>query len=154
MLYFAYGSNMDCGQMRKRCPSARFMGIALLPDHKLAFTRKSETRGCGVADAVPDADRRVWGVVYEIDDIDVDKLDKCEGYRAGRETNSYWRRERLILLDGDVQQPLTVSAYFASPQQDPPLPDAVYKSLIVDGAKFWQLPNDYIRELEHIEVSG
>ena len=68
MLYFAYGSNMNWQQMRERCPSARFVGVALLSEHKLAFTRKSKKRGCGVADAVLEGGRKVWGVIYEIDD--------------------------------------------------------------------------------------
>jgi len=79
MLYFAYGSNMNWQQMQERCPSARFFGVALLPDHKLAFTRKSIKRGCGVADAVPTQGQKVWGVVYEVTDRDVIKLDKSEG---------------------------------------------------------------------------
>jgi len=54
MLYFAYGSNLDFAQMRDRCPSALFVAIAKLPDHRLAFTRKSIKRACGVADAVPE----------------------------------------------------------------------------------------------------
>jgi len=52
MLYFAYGSNMDWNQIRGRCPSASFLGIAVLLDHRLAFSRYSTTRNCGVADAV------------------------------------------------------------------------------------------------------
>jgi hypothetical protein len=36
MQYFVCGSNMDWLQMREHCPSAHFVGIALLPDHKLA----------------------------------------------------------------------------------------------------------------------
>jgi len=52
MLNFAYGSNMNWNQMRERCPSSRFVGIAVLRDHKLAFTRESVNHGCGVADVV------------------------------------------------------------------------------------------------------
>jgi hypothetical protein len=66
MLYFAYGSNMDWGQMKGRCPSVRFVGVAKLPDHRLVFTRKSVNRGCGVADVVRDAGGGVWGAVFEI----------------------------------------------------------------------------------------
>jgi gamma-glutamylcyclotransferase len=94
MLYFAYGSNMNWQQMQNRCPSARFFGIALLPDHKLAFTRKSIKRGCGVADAAPTQNHNVWGIVYEITAQDIEALDKSEGYMPGREKNSYFRRER------------------------------------------------------------
>lgn len=50
--YFAYGSNLDWHQMKKRCPYARFRCVAKLPNHRLAFTRKSRTRGCGVSDVV------------------------------------------------------------------------------------------------------
>ena len=70
MLYFAYGSNMDWDQMRTRCPSAAFVGIARLPDHRLAFTRFSKTRKCGVADVVPAKGQSVWGAVFSIDERD------------------------------------------------------------------------------------
>lgn len=154
MLYFAYGSNMNWQQMRERCPSARFVGVALLADHKLAFTRESAKRGCGVADAVHEHGRELWGVVYEIDDLDLGKLDRCEGYSPGREKNSYWRRERLVLLDRDKERPLTVCSYFGDPQSNPPLPNSEYKQLLVSGARHWHLPEEYVRELEAIAVSG
>lgn len=154
MLYFAYGSNIDWNQMRKRCPSSRFVGVAVLHDHKLAFTRKSTTRDCGVADAVPEDGRDVWGVVYEITDLDVGKLDSSEGYWPGRVKNSYWRRECVVCVEEDEGRPLTVWAYFAEPQQNPPLPNAEYKELILSGARHWHLPEKYVRELEQIKVSG
>ena len=68
--------------------------------------------------------------------------------------NSYWRRERLVLLYGDAQRPLTVSAYFGDPQPNPPLPNAEYKDLILSGARHWHLPDEYTHQLEQIEVSG
>jgi gamma-glutamylcyclotransferase (GGCT)/AIG2-like uncharacterized protein YtfP len=154
VLYFAYGSNMNWQQMRERCSSARFVGIASLPDHKLAFTRKSVKRRCGVADAVREDGKKIWGVVYEIAGLDVGKLDVCEGYRRGREKNSYWRRECLVFLDGDQQRPLTAFSYFGDPQSNPPLPNQEYKQLIVSGARHWHLPDGYVRDLEAIEVSG
>jgi gamma-glutamylcyclotransferase len=153
MLYFAYGSNMYWQQMQDRCSSARFLGVALLPDHKLAFTRKSISRGCGVADAVPMQGQKVWGVVYEIADRDIKKLDKSEGYMPGREKNSYFRRECLVLLIGDARQPLSAFIYFGDPTPNPPLPNIDYKNLILSGAQYWKLPEAYVRELETIEVS-
>lgn len=153
VLTVAYGSNMDWEQMRTRCPSARFVGVANLPKHRLAFTRRSESRGCGVADAVPDDDREVWGVVYEIDSRDVGSLDASEGFRPGRATNAYRRAERHVFVDGKESRPLTVSIYFAEPQDDPPPPNSVYKALILSGTRHWHLPGDYIHELEQIEVA-
>src|SRR5260370_28717436 len=81
MLYFAYGSNMDWDQMKTRCPSACFVGVAVLRDHRLAFTRRSKKRACGVADAVPEEGAAVWGAVFEIADVDIGRLDDTEGYR-------------------------------------------------------------------------
>lgn len=154
MLYFAYGSNMDWKQMKERCPSARFVGVAKLPDHRLAFTRKSIKRGCGVADAVRENERSVWGAVYEISALDVGAVDKSEGYRPGREKNSYWRRECMVFLDGDEERPLTAETYFAEPEANVPPPNQAYRNLILSGARHWHLPADYLVELEAIVVSG
>jgi len=154
MLYFAYGSNLDWSQMRERCPSARFVSVAKLKDHRLAFTRKSVERRCGVSDVIPDRGLNVWGVVYEIDEPDLVRLDKCEGFvpGRGREENSYFREERYVYRDGNDDAPLLALVYFAIPQNNPPRPNAEYKRLIVDGARHWHLPVDYILELEQIEV--
>ena len=153
MFYFAYGSNLDWSQMRERCPSARFVAVAKLKGHRLAFTRRSTGRGCGVADAVSDPGHDVWGVVYEIDQRDVGSLDQSEGFAPGRARNSYVREERHVYAEGDDQRPLITSIYFAIKEDNPPLPNAEYKRLIVDGAKFWHLPQGYIAELERIEVA-
>ena len=152
MLYFAYGSNLSRDQMMCRCPSARFVCVAMLPGHRLAFTRRSRTHGCGVADAVPEAGQQVWGAVFEIPDLEVGALDRSEGYRPGREENAYWRQECTVFRDGDLQQPLPVWAYFAKREANSPPPSAEYKRLILDGARYWGLPEDYVRELEQIEV--
>jgi len=154
VLYFAYGSNMNWTQMQDRCSSARVVSIARLPDHRLAFTRRSVKRACGGADALIEAGRSVWGVVFEISGADVIALDKSEGYRPGREENSYWRSPRIVFLDGDDRRPITAEAYFAEPESDPPPPSQAYMALILSGARHWRLPDDYIAELEAIEVSG
>lgn len=154
MLYFAYGSNLDWTQIKSRCPSARFVCKAILKDHELAFTRRSKERGCGVADVLPATNRVVWGVVYQISELDIGQLDKSEGYRPERprKDNSYVREERHVYAEGDSQKPLSVSVYVANKQENPPLPIQKYKMLIVNGAKFWHLPEDYIQELEQIKV--
>lgn len=145
---------MDWAQMKARCPSVNFVGVARLADHRLAFTRKSVNRGCGVADVVRETGRSVWGAVFQLSELDVGALDKSEGYRPGREKNSYWRRECIVFEDGDEHRPVTAQTYFADPQPNPPLPNEAYKALILAGARYWYLPADYIAELEAIEVSG
>jgi gamma-glutamylcyclotransferase (GGCT)/AIG2-like uncharacterized protein YtfP len=153
MLYFAYGSNMCEDQMVERCPSARFVGIATLRDYKLAFTRRSKTRRCGVADAIESPGQVLWGVVYELRDSDIDSLDQSEGYRPGRQVgNSYWRLESHVYLHNDERERCRVWTYFAERQADPPKPNRAYADLIVGGARRWGLPPDYIAVLRQIAV--
>jgi gamma-glutamylcyclotransferase (GGCT)/AIG2-like uncharacterized protein YtfP len=154
VLSLAYGSDLDSEQMRSRCPSARFICVAELRDHNLVFPRRSKVRGCGVASIEARRGSSVWGVVYQIDEVDVAKLDASEGYMPGRESgkNSYVREERHVHADGDEAKPLLVWVYVAHPHAKPPLPNVDYKQLIVDGAKSWHLPGEYISELEQIEV--
>jgi hypothetical protein len=66
MLYFAYGSNMDPAQLAQRCPSARFIAVAKLPDHRLAFTRFAKDRGCGTCDGIAEPDQAILGIVPDI----------------------------------------------------------------------------------------
>ena len=153
-LTFAYGSNMDFGQMRERCPSAQFVCIATLKDYHLGFPRKNKL-GHGVAGALPASRVFIWGVVYEITEYDLAVLDVKEGYRPSRaaEDNSYNRRAGTVFPGGDETKPLNVEIYFAVPQENPPLPNQTYKDLIVNGARHWNLPADYIAELEKIQVA-
>ena len=145
---------MHWPQIKERCPSARFVGLAKLPDHRLAFTRKSVKRGCGVADVVSDLGQHTWGVVFEINDLDVGFLDQSEGYCPGRNENSYWRRESMVFIDGNDEHPLTAHTYFAQAQPNPPLPNQAYKELILSAAMHWRLPAEYIAQLNAIEVRG
>ena len=154
MLYFAYGSNLYAAQMKERCPSAKFVCRAKLPFHRLAFTLKSVERECGVADVLYDKRREVWGVVYEIPENELKNLDKDESFRPGRpdEKNKYTRENHYVWPEGDLKRALLVCLYHGHPQLDPPLPSYDYKRLIIEGARHWDLPAEYIRELESIEA--
>ena len=103
---------------------------------------------------VREAERHVWGVVYQISGLELGVLDKCEGFRPERDRNSYWRRECMVFLDGEDERPVTVETYFAERQPHPPMPNQAYKDLILKGARHWHLPADYISELQAIEISG
>jgi gamma-glutamylcyclotransferase (GGCT)/AIG2-like uncharacterized protein YtfP len=108
-----------------------------------------------VADAVPAPGQNVWGVVYEIDQRDVGELDRSEGFSPNRPgaRNAYVRKECHVYVDDDSDRPLAAFAYFAIREVNPPPPNAEYKRLIAEGAKFWHLPADYIEQLEAIPAS-
>jgi len=153
MLYFAYGSNLNWEQIKKRVPSSSFHGIAKLENYRLDFTRKSVNRGCGVADIVKDENKDVWGVIYQFDEKDLGKLDKCEGYNPNRVENAYRRIEKMIYLEGKKDQPMTVYTYEVIDKEFGKYkPNKDYKGLIVTGAKYWDLPKEYIKFLENIET--
>jgi hypothetical protein len=83
--------------------------------------------------------------------MDVGNLDRSEGFSPGRVQNSYTREERHVLIEGNRDKPIAAWVYFAQREANPPLPNAEYKRLIVEGAKFWHLPAHYVAELEKIE---
>lgn len=154
MLYFAYGSNMDWEQMKERAPSAEFLSVARLKDHRLAFSRRSKHRGGGSADALYDPGQELWGVVYQIDEQDFAELDRAEDIIPGRARNGYRREKSRVCVDGDETRPLEVYIYFAVKEKDPPPPSAPYIQQIVRGAKHWGLPEAYIERLEQIKTVG
>ena len=156
MLYFAYGSNIHWAQMKQRCPLAKFVCRAKLPAHRLAFTLKSARRNCGVADVLPDKAKDVWGVVYELPANELKDLDKDEHFSQARpnDQNGYTREDYYVWQEGDTDQPLLVALYRGHPQLDPPLPGDDYKELIVADAKHWNLPAEYIRQLESIHTEA
>ena len=152
MLYFAYGSNLDWGKMKKTIPSSIFYGKAKLENYRLDFTRESKNWDCGVADIVED-NKDVWGVIYQFDEKDLGRLDKCEGYNPNRVKNAYRRIEKMVYLEGKKDQPMTVYTYEVIDKEFGKYkPNNDYKKLIVDGAKHWSLPKEYIDFLESIET--
>jgi gamma-glutamylcyclotransferase len=146
MLYFAYGSNMNWEQMKLRCPSASFLCKAVLKDYKIALTRKS-LKGYGVADIVPSHGNHVWGVVYKIDDIDLGFLDTAEGYYPNRLQNAYKRIEIIVFAEANKENPLTMFTYEVVEKEQNEIPTVQeYKNKILEGAKFWHLPEEYIKK--------
>lgn len=150
MLYFAYGSNLDPEQMKKRCPSYQFRCLALLPGFRLAFTRYYESRRSGVADVVEDdASPGVWGVVYDISKEDLNVLDACEGYHGKGKNNAYDRCCTTVLEEGEEERPLSVLIYIVAKKSDkeyPPSED--YMRHIISGAEHWGVPEDYLEFLK------
>jgi hypothetical protein len=42
---------------------------------------------------------------------------------------------------------------FADRQPNPPLPNMAYKQQLVEGARFWGLPEEYQEQLRRIETA-
>ena len=77
MLYFAYGSNLNHFQMKRRCKDSIFLKKINLKDFKLTF--RSNYRA---ADIEPKKHSIVTGALFEISKSDEKKLDVYEDFPA------------------------------------------------------------------------
>ena len=75
MLYFAYGSNLNHFQMKRRCKDSLFLKKMNLKDFKLTFRSKYRA-----ADIEKNKDSLVPGGLFEISKSDEKKLDIYEDY--------------------------------------------------------------------------
>lgn len=92
--YFAYGSNLYASQMSQRCPGAKVVRKAYLPNYKLMFR--------GVADVTKRKGARAEGILFDVTEEHVRSLHKFEGYPFkykvvvgkvivdGREIDAFW----------------------------------------------------------------
>ena len=154
VLYFAYGSNMSLKQIQDRCPDCKKVAIGVLRDHNLVFLSYSKNRKCGVASIEVSQGDEVWGVVYELSDADLAKLDKCEGYNPHHapHKNSYNRASISVNLCGHLERQCNCLTYFATVQAGTFLPNEEYKRAIQRGAEENGLPESYIDKLRDISV--
>ena len=95
-LYFAYGSNLNVGQMAVRCPMAQLVCRAVLEGYELAFR-------CGVLTVLPKEGGRVDGLLWKVNAWDERALDRYEGYPH------LYTKERLSVQTSNGPQ--TVVAY-------------------------------------------
>lgn len=124
--------------MAEHCPGHSVVGVAELPGHRFAFSRRSVRTGTGVADVVADPARSVWGVLYEVGDLAT--LDAKEG--AG------WAYDRcgVEVKVGD-ETVAAVTYKVKTPEPDEVRPSDVYIAGIIEAAKARGLPADYIDQL-------
>jgi gamma-glutamylcyclotransferase (GGCT)/AIG2-like uncharacterized protein YtfP len=133
--YFAYGSNMDEGQMVLRCPNAKLVSRASLADHSFLINER------GVASVTAATNRVVHGLLWTIDHTDEKALDRFEGTGRG-----HYRKEVLQIqqtTDGAVD----ALVYIASSNKSG-IPRAGYMEKIKRTATEHGLPENYLAELQ------
>ena len=80
--YFAYGSNLDLHQMRRRCPDSTPLNASRLDAHELRFVGFSNSWRGGVATVHPARGKIVHGIIYRLSPTDFERLDRHEsGYK-------------------------------------------------------------------------
>ena len=144
--YFAYGSNLDLRQMRRRCPGSVALGRARLPGYRLAFTRYATKRRGGVADVIAEEGAEVWGALYDIDEANLAALDEFEGAPRA------YRRETIAVIDDEGAE-REAFIYIAN-RTGTFAPGRDYLALIVRGAREHGLPEEYIRAIEQVRTAS
>lgn len=90
--YIAYGSNLNVYQMRYRCPNARIIGTAVVPNYELLF--KGSKTGSYLT-IEPKDGSGVPVAVWETTAEDELALDRYEGYPT-----FYYKKELVLPIKG------------------------------------------------------
>lgn len=90
--YVAYGSNLNIPQMRWRCPSARIIGTAEIPDYRLMF--KGSQSGAYLT-IEPCEGMSVPVAAWEVTADDERALDRYEGF-----PRFYYKAEMKLPVTG------------------------------------------------------
>jgi gamma-glutamylcyclotransferase (GGCT)/AIG2-like uncharacterized protein YtfP len=92
MLYFAYGSNLNHFQMKRRCKDSIFLKKINLKDFKLTFRSKYRA-----ADIEYKKGSIVPGGIFEISNIDEKKLDVYEDYPVLYKKYYFYYSKKIVM---------------------------------------------------------
>ena len=130
MLYFAFGSNLNQKQMKRRCKDSKYIGCYSLKNYKLVF--RNYFLGGGVADIQKDKNSTVLGAIYKISKKDEKELDVYEDY-----PKTYIKKYFKILGK-------KVMFYYMPKKTMHVPPSKRYLNLIIQGYKDCGYKNNYI----------
>lgn len=136
-LYFTYGSNMSLEQMTKRCPDSLLIGKGYITNYKLCFPQIAITKGLlGVAGIREGSETdKVYGLIYELTDKDLELLHTFEGYDKDSISNSsYFPKHVKFKLYDEV-----LNTYVSQESQQV----IIYQSNFDNGDDFY-VSSDYL----------
>lgn len=141
--YFAYGSNLLPARLLARCPSARVIGPARAPGHRLVFTKPGRD-GSGKATLTADPKANTPGVLYRIALTDQPALHAAEGANL---PNGYsFHDDFWVDVEGTGSMP--VCTYLARRSNPALHPFDWYLALVVAGAVWHVLDTAHVEYLK------
>ncbi len=133
LLYFAYGSNMYRKRLFCRIGSADKWDNGTVSKKQLSFNKLGQD-GSGKANLIDHEDEKAYGVIYQVNESDLIKLDKFEiGYER-----------KTLEVQSDNNGYLTAITYLAKNRHDFIRPNKDYLDYIVWGAEENGLKQNYI----------
>ncbi|MDD2335565.1 MAG: gamma-glutamylcyclotransferase [Geobacteraceae bacterium] len=148
-LYFAYGSNMNQGQITSRCFKPEVFAIARLSDHALSFSGYSKRWDGGEATLNSQPGEDLWGVVYKLSFMDSERLDSWQDVRLDG-TGSYFLFPTEVIDKDRNTYPVLLYKKFYSDEPRPPSKE--YLDTILSGATSHGIPAGYIDTLKRFET--
>ncbi len=144
--YFAYGSNMSPGTfLERRAMRPLETARAIIDGYRLTFDIPVGPGERAVANLAADGAARTHGVAYLLTVHDAERLDTTEGV-----PRLYYRESVEVRLDARVVPGFTYRSTIAVAGRRP---SARYLDLLLDGARRYDLPGDYIRYLESLDLA-
>ena len=139
-LYFAYGSNMNVEQMRRRIPDARVVGRAVLKGWRVVERLYADIEKSGGG--------RVYGVLYLLSAKEMRRLDTFEGYPRTYECGKVVVHAEMM-GSRSVRYSVPAYTYFMTPakrkERDGRRYPPSYLETCSAGARHWGLPNVFRR---------
>lgn len=140
MKYFAYGSNLNERRMIDRGVNFLNKEKGTLKGYRFIINKKSQKdNSIGFANIIKDDNSEVEGIVYEIIDSDILKLDKFEGFPR------HYYREIHKINDEDVVVYIANNSWISTNEL---LTTEEYKNHILEGKNF--LSEQYFNKLIEI----
>ena len=146
--YFAYGSNMNPGQMAERCVAPRVVCAACLRGYRLAFYGRNRMWDGGRETVVPAPGQDVWGVLYELSFGDAASLDAWNSVRLDG-GGAYFHYPVLVCDAAGREHTAVLYKKDVLGQAVPP--SSEYLAHIVAGAIANALPYDYVTCLKNLQ---
>lgn len=126
-LYVAYGSNLNMGQMKDRCPGAKFVGTGVIEDYELQFKGSLYNAHATIA---PKEGSSVPVGIWTIQKRDEAWLDGYEGYRP--KGGGYYDKEQIPVKMDDGSA-LTGMVYVMDKMKDFGNPSRGYYNIVRQG---------------------
>lgn len=130
-LYFAYGSNLNIAQMKRRCPKAKPLRRWKLGNARLVFR--------GVADCILDEGAACYGGIWLITPECERALDAYEGFRRDDPEAGMYRKIHMP-LPGPMYGGHAELMYYAMNSTGIMPPSGGYLACIVQGYRDFKLP--------------
>ncbi|MBQ9347848.1 MAG: gamma-glutamylcyclotransferase [Oscillibacter sp.] len=147
--YLAYGSNLNIRQMRSRCPEARIIGTAEIPDYQLLF------KGSGTGAYLTIERKKGAAVpvgVWSVTAADEASLDMYEGFPS-----FYYKTEMTVTVKGiqsGKNSRRKALVYIMHEDRKPGIPNRRYVNTCAEGYRDFGFDERILAEAINKSISG